>query len=79
MSDTHTGRGKAWAAASARARGAMHLIMQNPLHLQPVFQYLGYKAGDFPVTERVASEGISLPMNPYLNDRQVNQVVSAFC
>jgi UDP-2-acetamido-2-deoxy-ribo-hexuluronate aminotransferase len=51
----------------------------NPLHLQPVFQYLGYKAGDFPVTERVASEGISLPMNPYLNDRQVNQVVSAFC
>ncbi|GAA5496680.1 UDP-2-acetamido-2-deoxy-3-oxo-D-glucuronate aminotransferase [Rubritalea halochordaticola] len=49
-----------------------------PLHLQPVFAGLGHKAGDFPVTERVASQGISLPMNPYLKDEEIDQVVAAF-
>jgi UDP-2-acetamido-2-deoxy-ribo-hexuluronate aminotransferase len=49
-----------------------------PLHLQPVFNYLGHNAGDFPIAERAANEGISLPMNPYLNDEEIHQVVSAF-
>ena len=49
-----------------------------PLHLQPVFEYFGHKAGDFPVAERVANEGISLPMNPYLTDDEVAQVVGCF-
>jgi len=49
-----------------------------PLHLQPVFEYLGHKSGDFPVSERVANEGISLPMNPYLTDAEVAQVTSCF-
>jgi dTDP-4-amino-4,6-dideoxygalactose transaminase len=37
-----------------------------PLHLQKAYQHLGYKQGDFPVTERVASEIVSLPMFPQL-------------
>jgi UDP-2-acetamido-2-deoxy-ribo-hexuluronate aminotransferase len=45
-----------------------------PLHLQPVFASLGYKSGDFPVTERVASQGLSLPMNPYLKQKEVDEV-----
>ena len=49
-----------------------------PLHLQPVFAYLEHKVGDFPVTERVAKEGISLPMNPYLTEEEVRQVVDCF-
>ncbi len=49
-----------------------------PLHLQPVFAYLGHEAGDFPVSERVANEGISLPMNPYLKEEEIQQVVDAF-
>ncbi|YCM42628.1 DegT/DnrJ/EryC1/StrS family aminotransferase [Verrucomicrobiaceae bacterium 227] len=49
-----------------------------PLHLQPVFNYLGHQAGDFPIAERVANDGISLPMNPYLCDEEIHQVVSAF-
>lgn len=49
-----------------------------PLHLQPVFEYLGHKEGDFPVSERVASQGISLPMNPYLSEEEVAQVVACF-
>ncbi len=49
-----------------------------PLHLQPVFAYLNHKQGDFPVSERVASEGISLPMNPYLTDSEIERVCSSF-
>jgi UDP-2-acetamido-2-deoxy-ribo-hexuluronate aminotransferase len=39
-----------------------------------VFASLGYKSGDFPVTERVASQGLSLPMNPYLKQKEVDEV-----
>jgi len=49
-----------------------------PLHLQPVFNYLNHNVGDFPVAERVADEGISLPMNPYLTEEEIDQIVSAF-
>ena len=38
----------------------------KPLHLQECFEYLGYKTGDFPTSEKVSKEIISLPMNPYL-------------
>ena len=49
-----------------------------PLHLQPVFANLGHQKGDFPVTERVAATGLSLPMNPYLTDTEVERVCAAF-
>ncbi len=49
-----------------------------PLHLQPVFAGLGYQAGDFPNAEMVASHGLSLPMNPYLSEAEVDQVCAAF-
>ncbi|MFZ2089516.1 MAG: DegT/DnrJ/EryC1/StrS family aminotransferase [Desulfobaccales bacterium] len=38
----------------------------KPLHLQEVFRGLGYKPGDFPVSEKAASRIFSLPMHPYL-------------
>ncbi len=41
-----------------------------PLHLQKAYESLGYKAGDFPVTERVAGEIASLPMFPQLKLEQ---------
>jgi dTDP-4-amino-4,6-dideoxygalactose transaminase len=37
-----------------------------PLHLQKAYAHLGYAAGDFPVSERVAGEILSLPMYPQL-------------
>ena len=40
-----------------------------PLHLQPVFKNLGYQKGDFPVTEKVANQCLSLPMGPYLSKK----------
>ena len=46
-----------------------------PLHLQPVFDYLGGKEGDFPVAEKVANQCLSLPMSPYLSEEDQSQVI----
>jgi dTDP-4-amino-4,6-dideoxygalactose transaminase len=48
-----------------------------PLHLQPAFRYLGYNAGDFPASERLASEVVSLPMHPFLTRAHVEAVAAA--
>ncbi len=48
-----------------------------PLHLQQAYRGLGYRDGDFPVTERVAPEILSLPMYPQLTDSQQAKVVTA--
>jgi len=48
---------------------AVHYPM--PLHLQEVFAYLDYKKGDFPISEKVSGEIMSLPMNPYLRDNEI--------
>jgi len=47
-----------------------------PLHQQPVFENLGRKEGDFPVAEKVANQCLSLPMSPYLNQGELDFVVS---
>jgi len=56
---------------------AVHYPM--PLHLQECFAYLGYKKGDFPVSEIVSSEIISLPMNPYVSDDEIGYIASHIC
>jgi dTDP-4-amino-4,6-dideoxygalactose transaminase len=47
-----------------------------PLHLQKAYSSRHYKAGDFPVCEKVASEIISLPMFPQLTSQQQAVVVA---
>ena len=47
-----------------------------PVHLQKAYANLGYRAGDFPVTERLANEFLSLPIYPELRPDQVAEVVS---
>lgn len=46
-----------------------------PIHIMTGYAYLGYKEGDFPVTEKLAKEIFSLPMYPSLTDEQQEIVV----
>ncbi len=46
-----------------------------PLHLQKAYEAFGYKKGDFPITEKVASEILSLPMYPQLQEAAQERVV----
>jgi dTDP-4-amino-4,6-dideoxygalactose transaminase len=66
-------------------RDALHRILSEqkigsavyypvPLHLQPLYASLGYKAGDFPHAEHAAKEVISLPMYPELRSDQIARV-----
>ena len=48
-----------------------------PLHLQPAYDGLGYRAGDFPVAERRARRILSLPMFPEIDTAQRAHVVAA--
>jgi len=48
-----------------------------PLHLQKCFAQLGYKKGDFPVTEKLAETGLSLPMFAELSDDQIAHVAGS--
>ena len=78
------GRTSAWAQYSIRVKNrdelqeelklagiptAVHYPM--PLHLQECFTNLGYNKGDFPISEIVSEEIMSLPMNPYVTDGEV--------
>jgi len=47
-----------------------------PLHLQRCYADLGWKAGDFPIAERVAQRVLPLPMYPELGDDQVDWVIA---
>lgn len=48
-----------------------------PLHLQECFAYLEYKKGDLPISEMVADEIMSLPMNPYLSDEEIEYITKS--
>ncbi|MEO8664346.1 MAG: DegT/DnrJ/EryC1/StrS family aminotransferase [Ignavibacteria bacterium] len=45
-----------------------------PLHFQKCFEYKGHKKGDFPVTEKLAEECLSLPIYPHMQDEQIEYV-----
>ncbi len=46
-----------------------------PAHQQPAYAYLGYRAGQFPVAERLCETVLSLPMHPLLTAAQVEYIV----
>ena len=63
-------------ATLAEARIGTGIHYPVPLHLQNAYQHLDYKEGDFPVTERVAAEIVSLPMFPHMSNEQQAEVAS---
>src|SRR5262249_17840092 len=48
-----------------------------PLHQQNAYKQLGYRTGDFPNSERFASQIVSLPMFPQMSKDQVTRVIQA--
>ena len=46
-----------------------------PLHFQKAYSNLGYTKGSFPLSEKAASEILSLPMYPGLSEKQQQRVV----
>ncbi|MBD2715023.1 DegT/DnrJ/EryC1/StrS family aminotransferase [Hymenobacter sp. BT646] len=47
-----------------------------PTHLQPAYHYLGYRAGQFPVAERLCHTVLSIPIHPTLTQEQVAYVAA---
>ena len=48
----------------------------KPLHLQTAFAGLGYKKGDFPISEDTSNRIFSLPMHPYLKLNEIERICS---
>lgn len=47
-----------------------------PVHQQPAYEYLGYRAGQFPVAERLCRQALSLPVHPGLTVAQQEYIVA---
>lgn len=48
-----------------------------PMHLQECFKYLKYRTGDFPISERVSNEVLSLPINAFLNYDNLDYIIQS--
>jgi dTDP-4-amino-4,6-dideoxygalactose transaminase len=70
---------EAFQAALAVAGIGTGIHYPIPLHLQKAYESLNFKQGDFPVTERVAAEIVSLPMFPQMTQEQVKEVAAKVC
>ncbi len=54
----------------------MSVFYPVPLHLQECFKFLNYKKGDFPISEKMSNEVVSLPINPFLTFDQIDYIIS---
>jgi len=67
-----------WMLKALDAEGINATFHFVPLHTSPYGKkYLGYKKGDFPVTERVAGEIVRLPIYPEMSKRDLDDIIKA--
>lgn len=65
-----------WLRSQLQHRGVNTMVYYpHPLHLQPVYENLGYQVGQLPVAEQACVEVLSLPMFPELSVEQQNEVI----
>ncbi|MDD2367420.1 MAG: UDP-4-amino-4,6-dideoxy-N-acetyl-beta-L-altrosamine transaminase [Desulfuromonadaceae bacterium] len=62
---------------SLRQQGISVNLHYIPVHTQPYYQKMGFKAGDYPEAEKYYTEAISLPMYPTMTETQQDQVIAA--
>lgn len=61
-----------------QAKGIPSMIYYpHPLHIQEAYRFLGYHKGDFPVSEKLSQQVLSLPMHTELDEEQLSYIVSA--
>jgi dTDP-4-amino-4,6-dideoxygalactose transaminase/acetyltransferase-like isoleucine patch superfamily enzyme len=68
-------RAKAMEALKAEGIPTM-IYYPKPLHLQKVYEPLGYRKGDLPVAEKLAETVFSLPMHGYITDDVIDRICS---
>lgn len=71
------GRSRNEVFAALREQGIGVNVHYIPVHTQPHYQRLGFRAGDFPEAERYYAEAISLPMYATLTEAQQDEVIAA--
>jgi len=62
---------------SLREQGVGVNLHYIPVHTQPHYQRMGFRAGDYPQSEKYYAEAISLPMFQTLSEQQQDHVVAA--
>lgn len=77
LDKTRTSKSKVEVFEEMKKRGVTLNLHYIPVHLQPYYQALGFKRGDFPASERYYEEAFTLPIYYELTDEQQNQVVGA--
>ncbi|MBC8569475.1 DegT/DnrJ/EryC1/StrS family aminotransferase [Zongyangia hominis] len=64
--------------AKMKERGVPTFVYYpKPMHLQGAFSALGHKEGDFPHAEAASARVLSLPMHPYLEEAEIEQIANA--
>lgn len=77
MDKARTSKSKGEVFEEMKKRGVTLNLHYIPVHLQPYYQALGFKRGDFLVSERYYEEAFTLPIYYELTDEQQDQVVKA--
>jgi dTDP-4-amino-4,6-dideoxygalactose transaminase len=73
---TEPGALRDWVRQELQSRGVGSIVYYPlPLHLQSIYQDLGYQPGQLPVSEQMSHEVLSLPMFPELSVAEQDQVI----
>ncbi len=65
-------------AANLKKQGIpSNIYYPKPLHCQAVYEQLGYRAQDFPISMTASEEVLSLPMHPYFKEHEQDSVIKA--
>lgn len=71
-----TAKYRDWVRSQLQEKGVGSMVYYPlPLHLQPVYENLGYQAGKLPISEQACNQVLSLPMYPELTQEQQERVV----